>query len=87
MQGTGSGHESCGCNLETGHVCDACEKTADKVITEMSDYVNNFLDKRFPEGINGDMRQILGEIVMDAFHDGARWQEKQVQEESRIITL
>jgi len=75
----------CTCNIEKGEVCETCDRVATKTIEEMSEYVNNFLDKRFSSGLNGDIRVILTECVIDAFHDGARWQEQQVEEESVII--
>jgi hypothetical protein len=54
-------------------------------VEELSAYVNNFIDNRFPNGLSGDIRTIVAECVMDAFCDGARWNEQQTKEESRII--
>ena len=64
---------------------DSMSREDAQAVQELSDYVNNFIDNRFPNGLSGDIRQILSECIMDAFCDGARWQEKQAQEESRII--
>ena len=75
----------CNCNIEKMEVCEECNLTATKTIKELSEYAKDFIDKRFPEGLNGGIREIVTEIVIDAFHDGARWQEQQVKEESVII--
>lgn len=61
------------------------EKTT---IDEMVKYSQDFIDKRFPNGLNGDIRKIMTEMVLDAFVDGAAWQQKQMQQlptESLII--
>ena len=56
-----------------------------KTITEISEYVKDFIDKRFPDGMPENLREILSDCVLDAFHDGSRWCEQQIKEESRII--
>lgn len=56
-----------------------------KTVKEMAGYINNFLTNRFPSGLNDPMRTIVSEIIMDAFFDGARWNEAQTKEESRVI--
>ena len=56
-----------------------------KEITEISEYIKDFIDKRYPDGVSNEVRQVLSEMVMDAFFDGARWAEIQAQQESRII--
>ena len=73
---------TCGCNLETGTVCKACENTAAKVVEEASEYINDFIKKRFPSGLDGDIRQIISECVLDGFYDGARYSEQTRQEEA-----
>jgi nicotinamidase-related amidase len=49
------------------------------------DYFNDFLDKRAVGGVSGELRAILFEMVVDAFHDGARYAEAARQEGSRVI--
>lgn len=76
---------TCGCDPVAGIVCPACQVMADKNVNELADYVNDFIEKRFPSGLKGDIRGIIAECVLDAFHDGARWCEKTAREESVII--
>jgi hypothetical protein len=64
---------------------DAMSREDAVAVQELSDYVNNFIDNRFPNGLSGPIRTILAEIVADSFHDGARWSEAQAREESKII--
>ena len=75
----------CDCNKEKFEVCDECNRVAVETITELSEYAKDFVDKRFPSGLNGDIRVIVTEIIIDAFYDGARWQEQQTSKESVII--
>lgn len=69
----------CDCKItdETTEVCAPCAAMAQKNITELSEYVSGFLTRRFPQGLPESLAGILGEIVLDAFHDGARWAEQQ----------
>lgn len=48
-----------------------------ETITEMSDYIAGFIAKRFPQGLDGPVLEIVAACVLDAFHDGARWCEQQ----------
>lgn len=75
----------CGCHPEAGIVCDTCAAMAEKNVTELADYVNDFINKRFPSGLEGDIRRIISECVLDAFHDGARWAEAQPPGEPSLI--
>lgn len=72
----------CGCDTGKGIVCQACENTAQKVIDDGAEYINDFIKKRFPSGLDGDIRQIISECVLDAFFDGARWSEQTRHEEA-----
>ena len=72
----------CGCDTEKGIVCQACENIANKVVAECSEYLDDFIKKRFPNGLDGDIRQIISECVLDAFYDGARWSEQTRQDEA-----
>ena len=56
-----------------------------ETLDTMTEYVNSFIDNRFPNGLNGDIRVIVHDIILNAFHDGARWCEQQIKNESRII--
>jgi hypothetical protein len=75
----------CGCNVSAGIVCPACSVMAEKNVEELSQYVNEFIHKRFPSGLEGDIRRIIVECVLDAFHDGARWAESQPPGEPDLI--
>jgi hypothetical protein len=61
------------------------DRIGDKTVKGMSEYVSNFLARRFPEGLPDQLRAILAEMVTDCFHDGARWSESTREDESRII--
>ena len=80
---------TCGCDTATGKACQSCENIYNKVVEEASEYLDDFIKKRFPSGLDGDIRQIITECVLDAFYDGARWSEQTRQDEaaaeSRII--
>jgi hypothetical protein len=69
--------KKCSCNVEAGEVCSVCEAMSARNTAELSDYLNNFVNKRFPNGLEGDIRQIISECILDAFHDGARWADVQ----------
>ena len=43
-----------------------------KTIRDVAEYVEHFITVRFPNGIDGKLREILGEMVLDAFFDGMR---------------
>jgi len=75
----------CGCHPEAGFVCDSCAAMAEKNVAELAEYVNDFITKRFPNGLEGDIRQIISECVLDAFHDGARWAEAQPPGDKSLI--
>lgn len=60
-------------------------KEEKKTIRDVSEYVEHFITVRFPEGLDEKLREILGEMVLDAFFDGSRYAEAQVKEESRVI--
>jgi hypothetical protein len=66
-------------------VLEEIAKVADETVKYMSDYVQTQLEQRFPNGLSQEIAEILGDIIIDSFHDGARWAEKQRVEESRII--
>ena len=66
-------------------VMDEINAQVDKTVRTMADYVYDFIAVRFPEGLPPQMLGIITDIVIDAFHDGARWAEAQEKEESRII--
>lgn len=74
---TKQANAACTCIPDAGIVCDRCAEMAEKNVNELSAYVNDFINKRFPSGLEGDMRTIIVECVLDAFHDGARWSEAQ----------
>jgi hypothetical protein len=76
--------DDCECTKDAG-VCEPCDRTAMKTITDVADYARVFIDRRFPEGLPDTMRGILTEVVLDAFHDGARYSESTIKDESRII--
>jgi hypothetical protein len=76
--------ESCNCTKQ--EVCDPCDRTAVKTITDISEYAKWFITERFPEGLGNEMQMIITEIVVDAFHDGARWSEQTRMDEA-IISL
>jgi len=77
---------ACGCIPDAGIVCDTCATMAEKNVDELAAYVNDFINKRFPSGLEGDMRTIIAECVLDSFHDGARWSEAQPPAAGLIIT-
>jgi hypothetical protein len=54
-------------------------------VAEMSEYVKNFLTKRFPSGLNDAMWPILSEMVLDAYIDGMNAQAAYEPPESLII--
>lgn len=61
------------------------EENQTDTIVEFTDYLKFFLDSRFPDGVEGNMKKILIEIISDAFHDGARYAEQSMREEARVI--
>lgn len=65
----------CECNEETGEVCAPCRAIAEKTIHETSAYIEDFIKKRFPSGLDGVMKRIISECILDSFYDGARWAE------------
>jgi hypothetical protein len=38
-------------------------------VDEISAYINNILDKKFPTALSGDIRSILSEIILDVYID------------------
>ncbi len=77
--------DNCDCTKQ--EVCEPCDQTAQKTIDETTAYLADFITKRFPHGLPDDMLEMVTEIVLDAFHDGARWSEQTRADESRIISL
>jgi hypothetical protein len=53
-----------------------------QTIDHASEYIKDFITKRFPSGLDGDIRQIISECILDSFYDGARWSEQTRQEEA-----
>jgi hypothetical protein len=66
----------------------ACQATDERLVEDMTEYLNTFIDRRFVQGVTPELRLILAEVISDAFHDGAIWCENQLtkSEGSPIIT-
>ena len=76
----------CGCIPDAGIVCDTCAAMVEKNINELAEYVDSFIKNRFPADLPDNIRTIISECVLDAFHDGARWAEAQPPAAGLIIT-
>ena len=76
-------NDPCECTKQAG--CEPCDLTAAKTIETLTDYVESFLARRFPEGLPPDLEKIMMEIVLDAFHDGARYSEQTRMDEALIV--
>lgn len=63
------------------------DPSAAKTATEMGAYVEDFINKRFPDGLPPKLYGILAEMVIDALYDGARFAEGTAKDEARIIQL
>jgi hypothetical protein len=64
---------------------DVKETILQDTMIELTDYIKFFLDSRFPQGLEGNMKIILTEIISDVFHDGARFAETAAKDEARVI--
>ena len=69
----------CDCTNEA--VCPVCDKVGAETVAEMSRYVKMFIEARFPEGLEGQMLEIISDIVVDAFRDGSYWSEVQAEKD------
>jgi len=77
----------CNCDVDKGQINEECSCDDARSVKEISQYVASFIDNRFPSGVSDDYRKALSEIVLDAFYDGARWQEQAAREESGIVLV
>lgn len=53
--------------------------------TAFTEYVAKFIARRFPEGLPPAMTEIVSEIILDAFEDGAAWADREAMRQDIMV--